>query len=89
MDAHQAGDHPGQPLGEPDAPEADGGQPGEDTGKENPAHHLRHAIDEAEPGIAAAIENAPGHIDHAQEEIEEACKNANIHDFIVSLPDGY
>ncbi|MEE1249039.1 MAG: ATP-binding cassette domain-containing protein [Lachnospiraceae bacterium] len=24
-----------------------------------------------------------------QEEIEEACKNANIHDFIVSLPDGY
>ena len=24
-----------------------------------------------------------------QEEIEEACKNANIHDFIVSQPDGY
>lgn len=27
--------------------------------------------------------------DATQEEIEEACKNANIHDFIVSLPDGY
>lgn len=27
--------------------------------------------------------------DSTQEEIEEACKNANIHDFIVSLPDGY
>ena len=27
--------------------------------------------------------------DATQEEIEEACKNANIHDFIVSQPDGY
>lgn len=27
--------------------------------------------------------------DATQEEIEEACKNANIHDFIVSLPDKY
>lgn len=27
--------------------------------------------------------------DSSQEEIEKACKNANIHDFIVSLPEGY
>jgi ATP-binding cassette subfamily C protein len=28
-------------------------------------------------------------LDATQSELEEACKKANIHDFIISLPDGY
>lgn len=36
------------------------------------------------------LENiAYGNLDASQEEIEEAAKRANIHDYIMSLPDGY
>ena len=35
------------------------------------------------------INVACGKVDATREEIYEACKNANIHDFIMSLPQGY
>ena len=66
QDAHDAGNTPGQSLGQPHAPIANPGNPGQDGGKHHPADNLADAVHQAEPGIAAAVEQAPGNVNHGR-----------------------